>query len=39
MLRDFVLILAETEIRVGEARNLKWKDIQESDISYGKGSK
>lgn len=29
MLRDYVLILANTGIRVGEARNLKWKDLRE----------
>ena len=29
MLRDYVLILANTGIRVGEARTLKWRDIRE----------
>ncbi|MCZ8018678.1 MAG: tyrosine-type recombinase/integrase [Novosphingobium sp.] len=29
MLRDYVLILANTGIRVGEARILKWRDIRE----------
>lgn len=29
MLVNYVLILANTGIRVGEARNLKWKDIRE----------
>lgn len=29
MLRDYVLILANTGIRGGEARNLKWRDIRE----------
>jgi integrase len=36
MLRDYVLILANTGIRVGEARNLKWKDLKE--IPADKGS-
>jgi integrase len=36
MLRDYVLILANTGIRVGEARNLKWKDLKE--IPSDKGS-
>lgn len=35
MLRDYVLILANTGIRVGEARNLKWKDIHEIPQSSG----
>lgn len=35
MLRDYVLILANTGIRVGEARTLKWRDITE--IGGGKG--
>lgn len=29
MLRDYVLILANTGIRVGEARTLKWRDVSE----------
>lgn len=29
MLRDYILILANTGIRVGEARLLKWRDIRE----------
>ena len=29
MLRDYVLVLANTGIRVGEARTLKWRDIRE----------
>ena len=29
MLRDYVLILANTGIRVGEARTLKWRDVNE----------
>jgi integrase len=29
MLRDYVLILANTGIRVGEARKLKWRDVRE----------
>lgn len=29
MLRDYVLILANTGIRVGEARNLRWRDLKE----------
>jgi len=29
MLVNYVLILSNTGIRVGEARNLKWKDIRE----------
>jgi integrase len=36
MLANYVLILANTGVRVGEARNLKWKDIRE--ISGAKGS-
>lgn len=35
MLRDYVLILANTGIRVGEARKLKWRDVTE--IGGGKG--
>ncbi|WP_028639972.1 tyrosine-type recombinase/integrase [Novosphingobium acidiphilum] len=33
MLRDYVLILANTGIRVGEARTLKWRDIREVAVS------
>jgi integrase len=29
LLRDYVLILANTGIRVGEARTLKWRDLRE----------
>ena len=29
MLRDYVLVLANTGIRVGEARTLKWRDVRE----------
>ena len=29
MLRDYVLILANTGIRIGEARTLKWRDVSE----------
>ncbi len=29
MLRDYILILANTGIRVGEARTLKWRDLSE----------
>ena len=29
LLRDYVLIMGNTGIRVGEARNLKWRDIRE----------
>ena len=36
MLVNYVLILANTGIRVGEARNLKWRDIRE--IPQPKGS-
>lgn len=36
VLREYVLILANTGIRVGEARNLKWKDLKE--IPADKGS-
>jgi integrase len=36
MLVNFVLILANTGIRVGEARNLKWRDLRE--IPPPKGS-
>ena len=35
MLRDYVLILSNTGIRVGEARTLKWRDVTE--IGGGKG--
>ncbi|WP_152414467.1 tyrosine-type recombinase/integrase [Blastomonas sp. AAP53] len=35
MLRDYVLILANTGIRVGEARTLKWRDVTE--IGGGNG--
>lgn len=33
---DYVLILANTGIRVGEARTLKWRDIREVDGGTGK---
>lgn len=36
MLRDYVLILANTGIRVGEARMLKWRDVTE--IGGGNGA-
>ena len=36
MLVNYVLILANTGIRVGEARTLKWRDL--SQIPQGKGS-
>ena len=36
MLVNYVLLLGNTGIRVGEARNLKWRDI--SEISQPKGS-
>lgn len=36
MLVDYVLILANTGIRVGEARTLKWRDIRETDGGTGK---
>lgn len=36
MLIDYVLILANTGIRVGEARTLKWRDIREVDGGTGK---
>jgi integrase len=29
MLRDYILILANTGIRIGEARTLKWRDVNE----------
>ncbi len=29
LLRDYVLIMANTGLRNGEARNLKWRDIEE----------
>jgi len=35
MLVNYVLILANTGIRVGEARNLKWRDIREIPQSTG----
>ena len=36
MLRDYVLIVANTGLRVGEARNLKWRDLRE--IPKGEGN-
>ena len=36
MLVNYVLILANTGIRVGEARTLKWRDIREVDGGTGK---
>lgn len=36
MLIDYVLILANTGIRVGEARTLKWRDIREVDAGTGR---
>lgn len=36
MLIDYVLILANTGVRVGEARTLKWRDIREVDGGTGK---
>ena len=36
MLIDYVLILANTGIRVGEARNLKWRDIREVEAGTGR---
>ncbi len=35
MLRDYILILSNTGIRVGEARTLKWRDV--SEIGGGAG--
>jgi integrase len=35
MLVNYVLILANTGIRVGEARNLKWQDIREIPFKEG----
>jgi integrase len=35
MLRDYILILSNTGIRVGEARTLKWRDVTE--IGGGSG--
>ncbi|MEP3051806.1 MAG: site-specific integrase [Erythrobacter sp.] len=36
MLRDYVLILGNTGIRVGEAHGLKWRDIRE-ELGEGEG--
>lgn len=38
MLRDYVLILANTGIRVGEARILKWRDVSEVSGADGEAS-
>jgi integrase len=38
MLRDYVLILANTGIRVGEARILKWRDVSEIVGADGEAS-
>lgn len=35
MLANYVLILANTGIRVGEARNIKWRDIREIQAQIG----
>ena len=37
MLRDYVLIIANTGLRVGEARNLKWRDLREIPKTDGNG--
>ena len=37
MLYNYILILANTGVRIGEARNLKWRDVRE--IPPPKGSK
>jgi integrase len=38
MLRDYVLILANTGIRPGEARTLKWRDVREVDGADGEAN-
>jgi integrase len=38
MLVNYVLILANTGIRVGEARHLKWRDVREVDGEIGKAA-
>ena len=35
MLRDYILILSNTGIRIGEARTLKWRDVTEVGGSAG----
>jgi integrase len=39
MLTNYVLILANTGIRIGEARTLKWRDIREIPPSNGSSEK
>lgn len=36
MLRDYVLILGNTGIRIGEAETLKWRDLRQIDGDEGK---
>lgn len=39
MIRDYVLISSNTLLRVGEARQLTWSDIEKVDIVYDEGEK
>jgi integrase len=35
LLRDYVLVMKNTGMRVGEARNLRWRDVQERKAKNG----